>query len=724
MSETVSQDLNASALAAAISSVCKHASFRRALNNADNASADNKIKRSFCPVPASRQKRLVHDLAVSSITDGWHGCLLEPSLRAHSKRAIALAKGSIEVSGIAAIFRLDRQPVAAEMLQRMTAAMDYRGPDSIDHALFGPCALGHCAMHTSAASRQCMQPLSASGEDVHISFDGFLIYSKALRQELCDQGMAAHTAADAELALLSYLAWDDDCARHLDGEFAFVVWDGRKQLVFCAGDHAGLRPLHYHWDGKALLVASDIGAILAALPEKPAPNLAYLAQHVANAWYTHEVTPWEGIQRLPPACSLTVDAAGPDIQVYWELPTNVTIRYGSDAEYVEHYRNVLCDSVVAVSNTDAPLACDVSGGLDSSAIFCLADRLLEEGRLPAPELVGMTLKAPQGTWADEARYVEAVERHTGRTIHRAELFCPPLAWFTQQGENDQRLPFLPNSVMLRAPAIAAAQQGCRVQLVGQGGDQWLDGHPHHIRQDLAAGDWPALARGLKADWDGMGAGWTARQTIRQLLSAAIPDGWRAAVLRRLERRSANQHGESDHMLTAEMRREIADLRNRYFDKTSKGSADRRLKTRKISFPFALLVYDMLNLQSARDGIEYRHPMMTRKFMEFSATTPENIRWRGGTTKFIHRQAMVGMMPPEIIERHTKAGFNQVFHLHLHEIVEFCKKHSGNPAFSTIVAKEELKADLEQFTRLPLMDLPIWRLWGYYAVAAFLSQHES
>ena len=625
------------------------------------------------------------------------------------------------MSGIAAIFNQDGRAAQLNDLRNMTAVMDFRGVDGIDHTLHGRCALGHCAMHTSAASRRCSQPLSAANADVHISFDGFLIDTESLAKELLAYDLAARTGADAELALLAYMVWQDDCARHLDGEFALIVWDGRKQILFCAGDHAGLRPLHYHWNGTTLLVASDIAALLAVLPETPAPNMRYLAQHVANAWYTHEETAWLGIKRLPPASSMSIDtdADAPDIQTYWELPTDVSIRYATDAEYIEHYKEVLTQSVIATAKTDAPLACDVSGGLDSSAIFCLADRLLESGDLPAPDLVGLTLKAPPGTWADEERYVKAVERHTGRIINRTDLFCPTLDWFTNQGQRDKRPPFLPNSVMLRAPAIAAAQHNCRVNLVGQGGDQWLDGHPHHIRQDLAARDWSALARGVKADWRRLGGYWTIREIIRQTCTSLVPDRIRSAILRSRDRKAAIQNGESDHMLTEGMKREIRQLRDQYDDRLRSGDTDSRLKKSKLSFPFALLVYDMLNLQAAREAVEYRHPMMTRKFMEFSASTPEHIRWRGGLTKFIHRQAMSDIMPAEVVERYDKAGFNQVFHLHLNEIIKFCASNTDGPSQQKIWKKEQLDADLELFARCPRKDLPIWRLWGYYAVAAFL-----
>jgi len=628
------------------------------------------------------------------------------------------------MSGIAAISHTDNRPVAAGQIEEMMAAMQHRARDGSDIWRSGSVTLGHCAFHTCDEGTTATQPLVSEDGGQVLVMDGYLVNYAELRRDLHQRGADLRNASDAELVLHAYRIWGQGCLDHIDGEFAFVIYDVRNREIFAACDHTGLRQLHYHWDGTTLVAATDIAGVLAALPEAPPANLPYCAEHIANAWYTQDETPWCGVMRLPKAHCLALGTNGPQVREYWQLPTEVTIRHKSDAEYIEHYRHVLSECVAASARTHAPLACDVSGGLDSSAIFCLADAMDKAGALPAPGLLGFTLSAPPDTWADESEYVRAVERKTGRMIEAVDLFCPDLDWFTQQGKRDRRLPFLPNSVMLRGIADAAASKGCRVNLVGQGGDQWLDGQPHHIRQALRMGDWRALGCNLRADWHGMGAAWTIAQLARQSVTALMPDRLRAALLRLLGRSDPMNSSVDTGLLTPAMLAELAERKQSYEARFSIHSPDARAKQFKLSNPFALLVYDMLNLQTSQVGIEYRHPMLSRKFIEFSAATPEHIRWRGGTPKFVHRKAMRGILPGEVIDRSDKAHFSQTFSPHLPEIQAFCLNRAKTTDFPRVVVPEALAEEFTTALNLPFDQMPVWTLWGCYAVAAFLDMQEA
>lgn len=628
------------------------------------------------------------------------------------------------MSGIAAIFHTDHRAADLRQLGAITATMAQRGADGIHHWQQGPVALGHCAFHCSAEDANAQQPLADESDGLILVLDGYLANYHDLRRDLAGRGARLRNHSDAELILNAYRIWGEACLDHCDGEFAFIIYDRAEQRLFCACDHTGLRQLHYHWDGVHFIAATDIAGVLAALPHDPAPNLPYLAEHIADAWFSSDETPWQGVTRLPAAHCLTLDAGALRLREYWQLPTEVTIRHASDAEYAAHYRSMLAECVTASARTHAPLACDVSGGLDSSAIFCLAHQLDKAGQLPAPDLQGFTLKAPPGTPADEADYVDAVRRQTGRAIAAVDLFCPDLDWFIRQGGADRRLPFLPNTVMLRGIAAAAAAQGCRVNLVGQGGDQWLDGHPHHIRQALHMRDWAALGQNLRADWHGMGAGWTLRQILRQGAAACLPDRTRGRLLAMFARATAYNQGSNPALLDPEMRMALEKRKQAYQRRIAGSSPDAGRKLAKLAFPFSQLTYDMANLQGSQVGIEYRYPMLSRKFIEFSAATPEHIRWRGGTTKFVHRLAMAGIMPEEIVGRDSKAHFSQTFHRHLGGLEEVCRDAVKEKLYRQLVSPGRL---LREFTiaREDKIDrMPIWTLWGSFAAAAFLTMQDT
>ena len=606
----------------------------------------------------------------------------------------------------------------------MTSAMSYRAGNGMGHHVRGPVALGHCAFHTSAEDRDASQPHTGADGRFAIVLDGYIANYADLRTDLLGRGAALRNRSDAELFLQAYMLWGPDCLDRLEGEFACIIADHAEQTLLCACDHTGLRQLHYHWDGRSLVAATDIAGVLAALPEQPAPNLPYLAEHVANEWYSQDETPWQGIKRLPKAHSLIVGASGTQRREYWHLPTEVTIRHASDAEYAEHYRSVLTDCVRAASRSDAPLACDVSGGLDSSAIFCIADRLEKSGALPAPALHGFTLRAPEGTAADEAMYVRAVERQTSRAIAPVDLFMPDLDWFARQGEVDHRLPFLPNTVMVRSMAGAAANKGCRINLVGQGGDQWLDGLPHHFRQALQMRDWNALGQNWRADWRAKGAIWTVREFAKQSAMALAPAALHDRLKRFRQTIEASEDDSAAHILSDDMRSVLAERRAVFAARFADIPPDDRIKRLKLESPFPLLVYDMMNLQASRSGLEYRHPMLSRRFISFSAATPEHIRWRGGQTKFIHRVAMSGVLPNAIVRRDSKAHFNQTFYKHLPTMRQTILQDIDKSIFSTLVDPLAVKRMVASTCAPPFDRSPIWTLWGLYASAAFLSQNSA
>ncbi|WP_277949495.1 asparagine synthetase B family protein [Aurantiacibacter aquimixticola] len=597
--------------------------------------------------------------------------------------------------------------------------MSYRARDGSDHLIAGSLAMGHCASHTSPEDSACRQPLRSTADSTVITMDGYLANRCDLCRQLRRSGVGLRNDSPAEVSLAAYRLWGDGFAPYLEGEFALILFDAPRQRLLCVGDHAGLRQLYYWYDGKTFIAATDIVAVLSALRERPSPDLSYLAQHVANGWYDHEGTAWKGIKRLQPASLLRLQGGVISVETYWQPPAEVGVRYESDREYFEHYRSVFTESVLAASRSSAPLACDVSGGLDSSAIFCLADHLCAEGRLGAPDLLGFTLGAPESSDADERRYVEAVERQTGRMIERAAMFEPKLDWYIAQGHADKRLPSLPNTVMLRATARAAAARGCRVNLTGQGGDQWLDGLPHNFREDLRARDWSALKRGAAADLSARGKRRFIAKALRQSLAASIPHSVRRILLDRRDRRTAERHGEDTRMLSSALAAAIAAKRHTYFTRTSTSDPDRRHIHRKLRYPFALLAYDMMELQAAQEGIEYRHPMLSRKFIEFSARTPEFIRLRGEQNKFIHRRAMAGLLPDEIVEREDKAGFDQTFHPHLPDIEQYCVDALGNPQFARLVDGATMIDDFDRMRMGRIDEIPIWTLWGYFACAAFL-----
>ena len=113
----------------------------------------------------------------------------------------------------------------------MTGAMPYRGPDGITHWHAGPVALGHCMMHATSESLDERQPLANESGSLVLAMDGYLSNWEELRQTLRDRGVRLRDRSDAELVLRAYETWGEDCPCHLDGEYAFVIWDAARRDI-------------------------------------------------------------------------------------------------------------------------------------------------------------------------------------------------------------------------------------------------------------------------------------------------------------------------------------------------------------------------------------------------------------------------------------------------------------------------------------------------------------
>ncbi|MDH5352769.1 MAG: asparagine synthetase B, partial [Betaproteobacteria bacterium] len=166
------------------------------------------------------------------------------------------------MSGIAGIIRFDGAPVEPGLVEKMTSAMDYRGPDGINHWVRGSVALGQCMLRTTPESLEETQPLANEDESLVLVMDGRVDNWEELRRELLARGAVLRTRSDAELVLRAYEAWGRECLAHVDGDFALVIWDARRREAFCARDRLGHKPLHYHWDGKAFAFASELHPLL------------------------------------------------------------------------------------------------------------------------------------------------------------------------------------------------------------------------------------------------------------------------------------------------------------------------------------------------------------------------------------------------------------------------------------------------------------------------------
>jgi len=561
------------------------------------------------------------------------------------------------VSGIAAIIRFDGGDIEPGEIERMTAAMDYRGPDGIAHWRKGPVALGHCMLRTTAESLEEVQPLANEDESLVLVMDGWLSNWEELRSELVQRGAKLRSRSDAELVLRAYEQWGEACPAHIEGEYAFLIWDGHRRVAYCARDHAGLRPLHCHWDGKRLVVASDIVGVLTGPGVEVRPNPGTIAEFAACEWYSRTETIWSDVLRPLPAHWLRFHSGGTDTGRYWDPPLEIEILCRTEEEYFEQYREIFHDCVRRASRSHLPVACDVSGGLDSSAVFAVARRLQYSGRLEAPDVEGFTYRFREtGGLADEIEYARAVARHLGVGLHEIEPFMPELSWFAERGKADRDMAPYPNTALAVSIGKALTDLGMRVSLNGVGGDEWLYGSRLYYAEQISMLDWRGFCSSIRADLKEVGLSaaiwWPIRFGILPLLPKPLKN-----TLRGLHAAMGSSSAKAAPWLSPALNRLLDERRASFVEGTRRvANPARRGMLMTLEDPYLGITRDNLGRMCARGGYDARFPMHGRKFIEFAFSIPEAMRLRGSTKKYLHVKALADDLPEVVAQRKTKAAF--------------------------------------------------------------------
>lgn len=622
------------------------------------------------------------------------------------------------MSGIAGIIRFDGGPAEIERVRGMTATMARRGPDGIEHWSGGSVALGHLMLHTTPESLSERQPLlSADGERVLV-VHGRVDNRDELAEALSHKRVLPLDNSDAALFLAAYEAWGDDFPDRIEGDFALVIWDARRQAAICARDRVGAKPFVYHWDGSRFSFASEVRPIVDLPWVEQVLDEATVAEFLVNDFRSFEGTFWRGVRRLPLAKRMIVDAAGPRREFYWRLDLRRRIRYRREDEYVEHYRSLLSDVVRRMSRSHRPVAFEVSGGLDSSALFAVADGLERQGRLPAPGIAGYTLGFDEDSGANELVYARAVGAHLGREVREIEPTLKPLDWYLAQTQQSGDFPGYPNGVMSFGLSSAAVADGCRVLMRGQGGDEVVGGSVHRYADALWHGHLHGVAADLWVNLRSRGARALARDLAFEAYSL-LPAGFRRKV-----RALRNPSERTDSLrLSPRLAAALAGLpADHELPISGKRFENQRRILRGIFVPVTIAAYE----ESERypvPAIDRRDVFFNRTLIEFSAALPEHLLLRGdGLERPLHRKALRGHLPALVLERRTKAEFSSVFWPALDDLRASILKQSGRLG-GVWVDEGRLLSLVQCAQGRPLTTMPLWQLWCLVVLSPLLPSSD-
>ena len=534
----------------------------------------------------------------------------------------------------------------------MSDTLAHRGPDGTESWIGGAVGAGHRMLHTTPESLREKLPLIRG--DLVLTADVRLDNREELIRDLDLTGRSKEEIGDGEIVLAAYERWGEDSPRRLLGDFAFVIWDRKKQELFCARDFIGARPFYYYSSGRVFVFASEIKALLCA-PEVPRRlNELRVAEYLVPTEQDNTITFFRDILRLPPAHSLTVGPGRSSMRRYWSPDPSREIRLGSDGEYVEAFREIFAEAVRCRLRSAYPVGSELSGGLDSSSVTCMA-RTLHSGRLhtfsaiydDVPKgderaFMGEVLKGgglePHFLQADRARPLGDLERLTWH------LDAPFLSGVFASWELRKLLPRL----------------GVRVLLTGVDGDTVVTHGDSSLLDFARGGRWVTLATEINALSKVLG-----RSRRRLLLQAVIKPLTPEPALRSWRRLRGRPRPRLLPWVDESLLRSDFSLRVGLEDhfKTLERDPPRSTRVSRASHWRGLTSATWPYILELDDGIggafsfEHRYPFFDRRLVEFCLALPPEQKLNHGWSRAILRRAMAGYLPDKVRWRNNK-GMSQ------------------------------------------------------------------
>jgi asparagine synthase (glutamine-hydrolysing) len=546
---------------------------------------------------------------------------------------------------IAAVPR--KGPASEELIQRAIAASRDRAPDGVRHVVTPEgVLLVQCMFANTPESVGEKLPLADPSGRVWIVKRGHLNNIDELRGRLRDRlGSDVRVHTDAEVMLASYLAWGEDMAGKINGEFTLAIWDGRNHTLFVLRDHLGLRGCYVH-DGPEWYIAASEPAQILPFPGVSDELDEYGIVDFISGWPVDRVrTLYRDIRRPMPATATTVRGSGVRSPLYWHpIRSRERARRGPEA-YADEVFATFKRAVLSHLRSPTPVMCELSGGLDSAAVLGAAALLRSENPDGVPPVEASSRLYP-GMDCDESEYIREVIAmwQTPWIGHDGLAEAADISRFQLMGS-------MRYIVGRRSPGLLGQVRrledlGCRVLLTGNGGDEvFLAGELPLARPLRPSGEiWPYF-------W------WTSRRSVpllarrvrRELLRPHVPAGLVGLYLRLkgvqpaegslLTERALDMH----RSMASEARCFVARHEQLEEDLWGAGS---------------LSASGLNDAVTMRSRFEIRAPFLDQTLVELVLDVPMLVhRWRG-QWRALQKTAFSPLYPESVRTRRTKAEFTQ------------------------------------------------------------------
>ena len=486
------------------------------------------------------------------------------------------------------------------------------------------------------------QPMATTDQRCWIVFNGEIYNYIELRSELASLGHVFRTGSDTEVILAAYVQWGVACLPRLNGMWAFAIWDSKGKTLFCARDRFGEKPFHYvHEPGKRFAFASEIKALWAAGVVERRIDEEMLALYLDHDQVdVGEQSFYQDVLRLPQGHYLLLRPNGNLIKErYWDIDLRLQEEARPDSWYAEQFRHLFFESVRIRLRADVPVGSSLSGGLDSSTVVTVMDKLLPESAIQKTFSARFDdAKQDEGSWIAQVTAATNVEPHAVWPTGQG-MFEELARVFWHQDE-----PFLSSSIYAQWCVMRLANEhNVTVLLDGQGADEMMAGYHWYfeafsndfLRNLNLYGYWNLQKNYKSLHGESLGG-----TSIKRLIAQKLPQG--------IKNRSRRFQG-----LEKEIPEIIRPVYPREFKNVSELKKILWWSTTRQGLVELLRYADRNSMAHSR---EVRLPFLDHRLVEFVFRLPDRLIINGGWTKWILREAFRGIVPAAIGSRPDKLGY--------------------------------------------------------------------
>lgn len=635
------------------------------------------------------------------------------------------------------------QPIVEMMLERLRHRVEARGWSARQVRGAGSMGLGYAPLFSTPEAIQDIerpdeaQTLTHNGLQLWITSDVRLDNRDELASELKLDGQEARQWSDGRLILEAYARWAQASPQHLRGDFAFAVWDAARQRLFCARDRFGTKPFYYAYKaGQFFAFANEIKALWPVPGLDASVNETQIAHYLLSRFDDKNSTFYQSVRRLSPASWMEIaprQSGELRENLYWELDAQRELTLPRDEDYAAMLREGFFESVRQRTRSEGRFSVFLSGGLDSSAVAAVAERLAVPSQKPVPALSRVFDRFPQ---CDERTFIQTtLDRGEFEPIWNlsddltALTDIESVLWHLDQPSHG------PNICGAWAQYKVLQNAGFHAVIDGHGGDEVVFMGYGRVVELMRRGKFLTARRELQA----------LRQ--RGIMDVAFAPMMWNVLLRRargtrgigrlLKSGSRGRNRRTVHindkandpsarLLSPKLAAQVSELSTR-----SLGRTVREEHFKALNSPIQPVALEVLDAMAGAHAIESRCPFWEQHFVEVCLAFPADQKMRHGFNRYVMRRAMEGLLAPQVQWRADKTDFSPqvleslrvVERKRIDHLLDLWNTTSGR--VEEYVNLEEARALWQEVQNAPLGSLQAMPnaalLWKVLSLGLWLSQ---